>query len=146
VAFLAASGLFLLGALVAGSIVRAGRPHAARAVASSDSLTDGDAADATPPAASPAATPPGLVGVVHDDAASPLPLAVLTLVDSGGGQAARTVTDDDGRYRLTTDRAGRFLLVTAARGHQPLAVHVVLGEGATVRRDLTARAGAGVRG
>ena len=153
-AFLAASGLFLLGALVAGSIVRSGRPHAVRAVASSDSVPDvtpagspagPDAAGTViDPAVVPDTTAPGIAGVVHDDADSPLALAVLTLVDSGGGEADRTVTDDDGRYRLSTDRAGRFLLVTVARGHRPVALPVVLDEGTTVRRDLTA--GAGVRG
>jgi hypothetical protein len=148
-AFLAASGLFLLGALVAGSIVRAGRPHAARSVVSSDAApapVDREGGTIVSGAAPESVVAvPGVAGVVHDDADSPLALAVLTLVDSGGAQADRTVTDDDGRYRLTSDHAGRFLLVTVARGHRPVATHVVLDEGSTLRRDLTAGAGVDAR-
>ncbi len=146
-AFLAASGLFLLGALVAGSIVRAGRPHATRTVTPDGPATPAAAGDEGTAAIDPAsaATSSRLVGVVHDRDDSPVALAVLTLVDSGGGEADRTVTDDDGRYRLTTDRAGRYLLVTVARGHEPVARHVVLDEGTTVRRDLTAGAGVDAR-
>ena len=146
-AFLAASGLFLLGALVAGSIVRGGRPQGTRAVTSGGPVTPAAADDEGTTAADPAsaATSSALVGVVHDRDDSPVALAVLTLVDSGGGQADRTVTDDDGRYRLTTDHAGRFLLVTVARGHEPVARHVVLDEGTTVRRDLTTGAGVDAR-
>jgi hypothetical protein len=129
-AFLAASLLFGIGAIVAGSIVRRGRPHAARPVTSTGS---------TPPARS------GIEGVVHDDGDAPLALAVLTLVDSAGGQAGRTVTDDDGRYQLSTDRPGTFLLLTVAPGHHPVAVHVVIDENTTVRRDLSAGSAVGAR-
>ncbi len=138
-AFLAASVLFLVGAVVAGSIVRSGRPHAARQVV----VADGAAPD--PDAPDPDPVGPGLEGVVRDDSDTPLPLAVLTLVTADGRQADRAVTDDDGRYRVTADRGGVFLLLTAAPGHRPVAAHVVLHEGTSTRHDLTAGAGVGAR-
>jgi protocatechuate 3,4-dioxygenase beta subunit len=63
---------------------------------------------------------------------------VLTLVTSAGAQADRTVTDDDGRYRLSADRPGAYLLLTVAPGHRPVAEHVLLHDDAVLRRDLTA--------
>ncbi len=141
-AFLAASVLFLVGAVVAGAIVRPGRPHAARPVVSTEDAVESTPVDA--PADTTGTHPtvvtgaPAVEGVVRDDADAPLALAVLTLVTNAGRQADRTVTDDDGRYRLTADRPGAFLLVTAARGHHPVAAHVLLTEGTTVRRDVSA--------
>ena len=117
--FLAASGLFLVGAIVAGAIVRRGRPHAPRPV---------------PTTADPTS---GVEGTVRDDAGSPLGLTVLTLVTDAGAQADRAVADEDGHFRLVGDHAGAHLLVAASQGHRPVAVHVALGEGGIVRRDLT---------
>jgi EmrB/QacA subfamily drug resistance transporter len=142
-AFLAASVLFLVGAVVAGAIVRPGRPHAARPVVSTTGTPDDVAAQGaeetagTDRALGGATSAPGIEGVVRDDLDSPLSLAVLTLVTSAGAQADRTVTDDDGRYRLSADRPGAYLLLTVAPGHRPVAEHVLLHEDAVLRRDLT---------
>ena len=134
--------LFLVGAVVAGAIVRPGRPHAARPVVSTDDAVRTTpavaAGESTGTAPTPVTTAPGVEGVVRDDADAPLALAVLTLVTNAGLQADRTVTDDDGRYRLTADRPGAFLLLTVAPGHHPVAEHVLLSERTTVRRDVSA--------
>ena len=121
--FLAASGLFLVGAIVAGAIVRSGRLHAPRT-----------SAPEVPTAGDPTS---GVEGTVRDDAGSPLGRTVLTLVTDRGAQADRAVADEDGHFRLVGDHAGAHLLVAASQGHRPVAVHVALGEGGIVRRDLT---------
>jgi hypothetical protein len=74
--------------------------------------------------AEPAAEPVGepvdagslLEGTVRDGG-RPAPGAVLTVIDRGGHQLARTVADDDGRYRLAVDGdAVPHLLVAQWRG------------------------------
>ncbi|HEY2222606.1 MFS transporter [Actinomycetospora sp.] len=75
-----------------------------------------------------------LTGTVRDGG-RPAPGAVLTLIDRSGHQLARTVADDDGRYRIAVDGPGApHLLVAQWRGSP----HVEL-LGGTVgpqRRDI----------
>ncbi|MBW0101264.1 MFS transporter [Pseudonocardia sp. KRD291] len=137
VAFLVASAVFLVAAVVCGAIVPFGRPHRIRSDAE-------EAAAVTTPAGgddfsqAPGGDPehepalpghggrvpgpgPALVGQVHgvDDAA---PGTVLTLIDATNGrQVARAVTDAHGRYRLDAPRPGSYTVVANAPGHRPVA-------------------------
>jgi EmrB/QacA subfamily drug resistance transporter len=82
---------------------------------------------------------PLLQGTVRDGA-RPASGAVLTVIDRSGHQLARTVADDDGRYRLTVDASDvPHLLVVQWRGSP----HVEL-LGGTVgagRRDIVLAGG-----
>ena len=60
--------------------------------------------------------------------AAAFPRAALTLIDTGGRQVGRGATGEDGRYALSTPGAGSYVLIAAARGHQPQAVTVTVGE------------------
>ncbi|WP_230738378.1 MFS transporter [Actinomycetospora endophytica] len=76
---------------------------------------------------------PELTGHVVDHTGRPVD-AVLTLVDGGGHQVARTTTGPDGAYRIAAGPdAGSGLLVVRGRdgGSAPAVVSVVLGVPAT---------------
>jgi EmrB/QacA subfamily drug resistance transporter len=82
---------------------------------------------------------PVVEGVVRDGG-RPASGAVLTVIDHGGHQLARTVADDDGRYRVAVDgRDVPHLLVVQWRGTP----HVELLGGVTAgRRDVVLAGGA----
>jgi protocatechuate 3,4-dioxygenase beta subunit len=66
-------------------------------------------------------------GAVLEPDRTAVPGAVLTLIDPEGRQTARTTSGDDGRWTLTAPRAGSYVLIAAAPGHQPQALTVALG-------------------
>jgi hypothetical protein len=157
-AFLVAAAIFLVGAVVCGSLVPAGRPHAAPAA-----TRTGDGARELPSAAPaddswggpdsvPTPTPVtartgegGLVGRVLDGSpAGRGPVAAtVTLIDaSDGAQVGRARTGVDGSYSLSVPRPGDYLLVCAAPGTRPVAERVrVAATDLAISRDLWAPAG-----
>ncbi|AEV88259.1 EmrB/QacA subfamily drug resistance transporter [Actinoplanes sp. SE50] len=85
-----------------------------------------------------------LSGVVTGLDQRPLTGARLTLADLAGGQAARAVTGPDGRYLLTPEVAGAYLLICAADRHQPAAIRLTV-TGADAR-DVRLAAGGRIEG
>jgi EmrB/QacA subfamily drug resistance transporter len=87
--------------------------------------------------------PPGAVitGRISGPDGRPVAGAPLTVTDSVGQQVARELSGPDGGYRIGLPSGGTYLLICAARNHQPLATMLTLNLGET-RRDLTL-AGAG---
>jgi EmrB/QacA subfamily drug resistance transporter len=151
-AFVVASIIFVVGAVVCGSLVPAGRPHAAPATES----TGGTDARALPagedswggPGTVSAPTPlarveGGLVGRVLDGTDSGSATATVTLIDaSDGAQVGRARTDDDGAYALAVPRPGDYLLVCSAPGRRPVAERVrVATVDLSISRDLWTPAG-----
>ncbi|NMO92936.1 MFS transporter [Actinomycetospora sp. TBRC 11914] len=155
-AFVVASLIFLVGAVVCGLLVPAGRPHATPAATRA-----GDGARALPstaddswggPDSVPTPTPVtartgegGLVGRVLDGSpAGRGPVAAtVTLIDaSDGAQVGRARTAADGSYSLSVPRPGDYLLVCAAPGARPVAERVrVAATDLAISRDLWAPAG-----
>ena len=152
-AFVVASVIFLVGAVVCGSLVPAGRPHATpasgarelpRGSATGDSWggpeTVGEAAPAPAPVAARAGAA-GLVGRVLDGSgAGPgrTVAATVTLIDAtDGAQVGRARTDRDGAYALPVPRPGDYLLVCSAPGRRPVAERVrVAAVDLAISRDL----------
>ena len=138
-AFLVASVVFVVGAVVAGSLVPAGRPHAAPAAPSPRELPAADDHWGGPDAvASPVPVGSGLAGRVFDGSAAVE--ATVTLIDAlSGGQVGTSRTADDGHYRLAVPRAGDYLLVVSAPGRRPVAERVrVVAPELAVARDVRA--------
>ncbi|MGH8919831.1 MAG: hypothetical protein ACRD0H_16120, partial [Actinomycetes bacterium] len=52
--------------------------------------------------------------------------ATLTLTDPSGGQLDRDCADAAGHYRLTPPTSGSYLVICAAKGHQPTATLVAV--------------------
>lgn len=86
-------------------------------------------------AAGSAATGTPVSGAVLQADRSPVSGAVLTLIDMAGRQVARAGSDQTGRWALAAPRPGNFVLIAAARGHQPQAVTVTVG-GRPVELDV----------
>lgn len=70
----------------------------------------------------------GVRGRVRGVDDEPVEGAELILVDLGGRQAERAVSDPFGGYRLTVFGAGRYVLATSAPAYQPQATTLELGE------------------
>ncbi|WP_375424948.1 MFS transporter [uncultured Friedmanniella sp.] len=87
-------------------------------------------------AATPTPVALAVTGVVRQSATRPLPGAQVTLADQSGQQVGRTVSDDDGRYRLPLTHGGTFLLIVAAAHVAPTASLVAVGD-QPVNRDVT---------
>nr|WP_268248606.1 carboxypeptidase-like regulatory domain-containing protein [Streptomyces brasiliensis] len=99
-----------------------------------------------PPAATPVPARGGVLrGRVYDGAGAPVPHAMLTLVGRDGRQRGRARSHEDGAYELADAAPGAYLLVVSARGHQPRAVDVTLGE-QPARHDVTLTPHAGLAG
>jgi MFS family permease len=126
VAFVVAAGLFVVGAVVVGFLVPLGRTTGRGAV-----TTRTENAEQAAP--EPAGT--GLAGVVRDAAGHAVAGATLTLVDTQGREAGRTVSDDGGDYALAAG-AGDHLLVAGAAGLAPSAQRIVLHDGRTTQGDV----------
>ena len=91
-AFAVAAGIFVVGAVVVGFLMPAGRTTARSAVTTRTATTE---------AAEPTETVgTGLVGAVRDGDGRAVAGATLTLVDTAGREAGRAVTDDAGGYTL----------------------------------------------
>jgi EmrB/QacA subfamily drug resistance transporter len=87
-----------------------------------------------------------LRGCVRGGDDEPLAGALIALTDVHGEVVGRAVTTEDGRFALGELLAGTYTLAGQAPGHQPVAVTVQLGDGATVEQDLALVGGASVRG
>jgi EmrB/QacA subfamily drug resistance transporter len=151
-AFVVASVIFAVGAVVCGSLVPAGRPHAAPAATGARELPRGGSSDdawggpetVSAPAPAPVAARArdgGLVGRVLDGSgAGPdaTVAATVTLIDAtDGAQVGRTRTDADGSYALPVPRPGDYLLVCSAPGRRPVAERVrVAAVDLAISRDL----------
>lgn len=83
----------------------------ARMVAAADGVDELDGASADEATGAPERL---LRGRVIGPDATPTP-AVLTLVDRAGRQAGRTVSDDQGRFRLEPPATGDFLVIATPR-------------------------------
>jgi MFS family permease len=70
-------------------------------------------------------------GFVRDAGGFPVGRAAMTLIDVGGRQIGRTVTRDDGAYRLPAPGRGTYVLIASAGGRDPQAATVVIGDQAT---------------
>jgi EmrB/QacA subfamily drug resistance transporter len=155
-AFVVASIIFVIGAVVCASIVPAGRPHAVPATASTSGLGTSarelpvgqdpwggpDTVSAPAPLARPVEG--GLVGRVLDGAAGSASVtATVTLIDaSDGAQVGRARTAEDGSYALEVPRPGDYLLVCSAPGRRPVAERVrIAAVDLAISRDLWAPAG-----
>nr|WP_296067558.1 carboxypeptidase-like regulatory domain-containing protein [uncultured Actinoplanes sp.] len=75
-------------------------------------------------------------GRIDGPGGRPLAGATVTVTDHAGTQLARSVTGNDGGFRLTLSAGGSFLLICAAEHHQPAAalINVAAGE---IRRVLS---------
>ncbi|MDT7742859.1 MAG: hypothetical protein QOE59_1937 [Actinomycetota bacterium] len=151
-AFVVASVIFLVGAVVCGSLVPAGRPHATPTTAGARELPRGGSTDGSwggpetvgDPAPTPVAARAGaggLVGRVLDGSgAGPggTVAATVTLIDAtDGAQVGRARTEADGSYALPVPRPGDYLLVCSAPGRRPVAERVrVAAVDLAISRDL----------
>ncbi|GAB2668715.1 hypothetical protein GCM10027088_54370 [Nocardia goodfellowii] len=79
-------------------------------------------------------------GRVRRDDGHPVPDAVLTLIDQLGQQVSRMNGDEDGVYTLEPAAPGNYVMIVAAEGYRPAAVHVTAVEGAAQQVDLTLHA------
>ena len=87
-----------------------------------------------------------LRGCVRGQDDEPLAGALITLTDVQGEVVDSAVTADDGRFAIGELIAGTYTLAGQAPGHQPVAVTVQLGDGATVDQDVVLVGGARVSG
>ena len=118
---------FVVGAVVVGFLIPAGRTTARSAVTTRTATTE--ETEPTEPVGT------GLVGAVRDGDGRAVAGATLTLVDTAGREAGRAVTDDAGGYTLRAT-PGDHLLVAGATGRAPTAQQVVLTDGLTSRGDV----------
>jgi EmrB/QacA subfamily drug resistance transporter len=84
-------------------------------------------------------------GRVRGGEGMPVSGAALTLIDLGGRQVDRAITQGDGAYALTAPVAGPYMLITAADGHQPQAASIVVGH-RPLGYDVTLSGTAGLAG
>ncbi len=90
--------------------------------------------------ASPAAAQTVTGTVTEAESLRPLASAVVSLVDESGEVRARTLTDNEGHYRLQAPTPGRYLIRAERLGWRTDGVAPIdLETGATIRRDLVAR-------
>lgn len=70
----------------------------------------------------------GLIrGEIRGSDRTPISEATVTVIDPGGNQAARTITDADGAFAVRVADAGHYVLAVSATGHEPAAVTVTAG-------------------
>ncbi|MFF2085957.1 collagen binding domain-containing protein [Nocardia sp. NPDC058176] len=81
-----------------------------------------------------------LSGRVIRDNGYPVPDAALTLIDARGHQVSRATGDSDGAFLIDPPTSGRYVLIVAANGLQPEAVHVTVTDGGDQHLDLALRA------
>jgi polyisoprenoid-binding protein YceI len=75
----------------------------------------------------------------------PVAGGTVTAIDDVGGQAARTVSADDGHFLLDGVGAGAYTLVAAAAGHEPLAGAVTVADGGITKLGVLSLAREGGR-
>jgi len=76
-------------------------------------------------------------GVLVDEAARPVPGALVVLVDSGGVGSGGAVTDAQGRFTLAAAAAGRYNVRAERTGYRTAEAGVELAAGQTVEVRLT---------
>jgi hypothetical protein len=64
-----------------------------------------------------------------------VPEARITVVDEHGAVVSVTMTDDDGRYKITDLVEGDYTVI--ASGYAPTVDHVKLGDGEHATHDVT---------
>ena len=79
---------------------------------------------------------PGVRGQLRDTAGHAFGGATVTVIDSAGGQAARTCTDDTGGYELSLPGPGNYLLVVSSDKREP-SVEAVTVDDRTIQHDVT---------
>jgi EmrB/QacA subfamily drug resistance transporter len=84
-------------------------------------------------------------GLVRSGEGTPVPSAVVTLIDLGGRQLGRAATGGDGRYALGIPGSGTFVLIGSADAHQPQAATVVV-DGNGLDYDLVLSSNSGLAG
>ncbi|MHC1560474.1 carboxypeptidase regulatory-like domain-containing protein [Actinomycetospora sp. C-140] len=119
-------GLWLLAAVVLITVAALRARAAAPASAEQEDENADDTGDAHGPgyadaAAAGAGPERVLLGRVHDHHGTPLPGAVVTLVDTRGAQTGRTSTSPEGDFRIDDLPTGAYTLIAAAPGHEPAA-------------------------
>lgn len=67
-------------------------------------------------------------GLVRGGDGTPVPSAAITLIDVGGHQLGRAITQSDGRYALPTPGPGTYVLIAATGEHEPQAATLVVGD------------------
>ncbi|MFE2373302.1 MFS transporter [Streptomyces sp. NPDC059398] len=87
----------------------------------------------------------GVRGHVRDSDGSPVPEAVVTLIDLGGQQLGRTTTGADGAYFVAAPGGGTYVLIGSGGARQPQATTVSVGDG-PVDFDLMLSGAAGLTG
>ncbi|GAA4903738.1 carboxypeptidase family protein [Actinomycetospora succinea] len=112
---------FLAAVLLVGAAAWRKRAAAAGEADAGDEDGEGDEAGPAGAAASGAGPERVLLGRVHDHHGTPLPGAVVTLVDHRGTQTGRTSTTDEGGFRIDDLPTGAYTLIEAAPGHEPAA-------------------------
>lgn len=132
-------GLWLLVAVL--MIAAAARRNRATDAPGDDEHDDGhDHHEPGPADAAAAGAGPErvLLGRVHDHHGTPLPGAVVTLVDHAGAQTGRTSTSAEGGFRIDDLPTGAYTLIAAAPGHEPTARTTTLSgrDGRGERADL----------
>ncbi|MEV6792199.1 MFS transporter [Streptomyces sp. NPDC051320] len=73
----------------------------------------------------------GVGGCIRDGDGSPVPQAVVTLIDLRGRQLGRTTTGPDGRYFVAAPADGTYVLIGSGGTRQPQATTVTVGDGPT---------------
>ncbi|HKS45595.1 MAG TPA: MFS transporter [Amycolatopsis sp.] len=86
-----------------------------------------------------------ITGHVRRQDGSSIAGVALTLIDQAGRQVARATGGADGGYTIGAPRAGTYVLIVSAAGHQPQAASVVVGQG-LARLDVTLVGSGGLTG
>ncbi|HVX47067.1 MAG TPA: MFS transporter [Mycobacteriales bacterium] len=74
-------------------------------------------------------------GYVRQTGGVPVEHAAVTLIDPGGKQISRHITDGQGRYGLPVPTEGEYVLVVRSRAHQPQATPVRI-DGVPLEHDV----------
>ncbi|MGY5122892.1 carboxypeptidase regulatory-like domain-containing protein, partial [Streptomyces sp. 900105755] len=80
---------------------------------------------------------PMLEGTVRDTAQQPVRHAAVTVMDTGGRQLVRTMTNARGEYAVTGLPEGYISIVASHPGRDPLVHQKLLQSGVAVRADFT---------
>ncbi|HEX3781109.1 MAG TPA: MFS transporter [Pseudonocardiaceae bacterium] len=96
-------------------------PEEALAATNGRHAIEDDFATMRIPALTDAGVGTAIGGYVRRPDNSPVPGAVLTLINHGGQQVARTGSEVDGSYQLSAPLDGVYVLITSSTGHQPQA-------------------------
>ncbi|MEV8567610.1 MFS transporter [Streptomyces sp. NPDC051322] len=87
----------------------------------------------------------GVGGYIRDGDGSPVPQAVVTLIDLRGRQLGRTTTGPDGRYFVAAPADGTYVLIGSGGTRQPQATTVTVGDG-PIEFDLMLSGAVGLAG